>query len=312
MRKLYLMAIMAFALINKATAQIQGEINGQDILDLKEDTSVVTTLDDILTMQEGIQSLSSGEKKIHSVWERNKYRNFSYNTLKMKSAGEVPYETLRTQDAEEGTTDNLRSKRLEFKSDWGASITLGTNYRLHKPIANMVSIGLDYTWFDLNLHHFEVEKDGAGNESRYNSADLNETFHFMPWEQEKYEAEFGMMLGPSVTIAPFITTNSNALAHLRLQVYYHIGYRLSLALIRDKNNGHDDNTDSEFSELIGEEWGHGIYSAFGINLSWKAIGFGYEANSGNIKYKSLDDDNFGKDKTEFKLTTSRIYLQIRF
>lgn len=304
MRKFYLMAIVAFALANNATAQIQDGANGQSILDIKEDTTLVTSLDDILQMQEEIHSLSSGETRVRNVWKRNKYRNFGYNTAKMESDGKVPLGQKENGDE--------YSRILSFESDWGASITLGTNYRLHKPIANIVSIGLDYTWFDLNVHHFKVDCDEAGAERMYNSSDQNEDlFHYMPWEQEKYEGEFGMMLGPSLTIAPFIMSRSNALAHLRFQVYYHIGYRLSVALIRDKDNGHDENPDHYFSVFMCE-WGHGVYSAFGINLSWKSIGFGYETNSGDIEYKSLSSSDFGDGKTKFKQTSNRVYLQIRF
>lgn len=301
MKKRLLLATFAIAAMVSASAQVNVTPKSA-IIDPDEDTTQVTTINDIITMQQRVSLSSETEKHFDDVWGRRKYFNIGYNTTTLKSDKAVAI----------GTGDN---EKLDFEKDWGLGLELGTSYKLHKPISNMVGIGLDYTWFDLNLNHFKAE-DGA----TYNSGDLisndGDSYNYMPWKAlEKYEVNYGMMLGPSVTVAPFTTMSSNALHYIKFQLYYHLGYRFS-ALFFKNDEKKDVNSDREEDEDMNDnfkgEWGTGFYTKFGFNVSWKFIGLGYEHSSGGIKYKPFSKDNFGKEKNKFDLATNRIFLTIRY
>ena len=48
----------------------------------------------------------------------------------------------------------------QLKSDWGASITIGKTFFLHKkPIANFIRLGIDATWFDLTYANYKLDYD---------------------------------------------------------------------------------------------------------------------------------------------------------
>lgn len=315
MKKRLLLAMFALVAVTTASAQVN-DIPKNAVIDSDEDTTQVTTIDDIITMQQRVSVSSETERHLDNVWGRRKYVNIGYNSTTLESDKAVAI----------GTGDN---QKLNFEKDWGFGIELGTNYRLHKPISNIVSINLDYTWFDLNLSHFKEEKNAY-----YNSADRigtgDDALYYMPWKAlEKYEVNYGMMLGPSVTVAPFITQSSQALHYFKFQLYYHLGYRFSTIFM--KNDKKKDlvyqqssststststtsasNEDNDMNNNFKGEWGTGFYTKFGFNVSWKFIGIGYEHSSGSINYKPYSKDTFGKEKNKFKLGTNRIYLTIRY
>lgn len=299
--------IFAAAWTAGAAAQTAGDGGLAGPADTGEDSAQVITLDSVLAMQQRVVSSKNAETRINKIWGRTKYRNIGFNSSTLKSKEEVALGTGR-------------SEKLKFDSDWGVSLTFGTNYRLHRPIANIVSIGLDYTWFDVNLNHFKIDDDASYNSAETfttDGGDDDDTYHYMPWQLEKYEANYGMMLGPSVTVAPFVSTGIDQLAALKFQVYMHFGYRFSAMFFKnakDKDTNPDIEDDDDAKDVRDDfkgEWGHGFYTKFGFNVSWKAIGIGYEHSSGSLKYKSFSTSNYGKEKTKFSLGTNKVYIQIR-
>lgn len=301
------------------------------VLDEAEDTTDVTSITNIIETQEIITSRNTNVAHFNKVWGRNSYFNLSYNK----------HVSLDPQDVKLGYDGYNNGNVPKFEGDWGAAIMLGHNYRLHKkPIANVVAINIDYTYIDLNINHY---KAGIGNEDLtkdvklYNSAankilqdndGKNYECLYTPWALAKYEANYGMMVGPSITIAPFTYINVPGLHFLKFNVYYHIGYHVSMAWMQnDKNRdantvttypGYDDkeamsayDNYQKMDQSLKMNWGHGLISCFGFNFSWKAIGFGYEVRKGNLKYLPLNTDVFGKGEDKFKATTSRIYLTIK-
>lgn len=333
MKKKFILAIACFAGLT-AFAQQENEDPRLANIDWKEDSTEITTVNDIINMQQEVTTRLTNEKHFNDVWGYRSFVNFSYNNAKL-----MPNENVPT-----GVPTLNKGLAPDFKSDWGASFQYGRSYRLHKkPIANTLQFNIDYTGIDLMVNHYKQEGDGKNLYDSNNKIDVKDDYgsveedkyYYIPWNLEKYEASFGMTLGPSVTIAPFNYVNVDALHFLKLNVYYHIGYQISGIYMVN-----DDEADSNYfkvqprsstvpagSTLAAEnekytrfeelsdnakiEWGHGMMTSFGFNLSWKAIGIGYEHRTCKLKYKAISTKEFGDDKYEFKSDVNRIYLQIR-
>ncbi len=304
--------IIAASMACACTAQAQ-DINSIPNLDLEEDSTGVASVSDIVKMQQEVLSNKQAGKHFENVWKRRSFFNISWTESKMKC-----------DDKTIG----------EFKSDWGVTLQSGTNYRLHKkPIAKMINIALDYSWLNLNVNHIKMadHKDG---EFLYNSTDRNvvpggesgktDEYYVYPWKLEKYEANYGMTLGPSITIAPFVPLGVKQLDYLKIQAYYHIGYSASFLYTVNKKELDQNQTLSEtgynrdaykdyntMKNNLKLQWGHGMTSTFGFNIFWKRVGIGYERTTGTFKYKNFNTDDFGKFKTKFTNEYSRIYLTIR-
>ncbi len=293
--------IIAASLAFACNAQAQ-DINSIPNLDLEEDTTGVASVNDIVKMQQEVLSNKVTGRHYESVWKRRSFFNIGWTDMKMK--------------CKDGSTD-------DFKSDWGVTLQSGTSYRLHKkPIQKMISIALDYSWLNLNVNHIKAEKDDQGfiYDSSVDKNDDEKTYK-IPWKLEKYEANYGMTLGPSITIAPFVPLGVKQLDYLKIQAYYHIGYSASFLYMvnngkADKNKDADMYSDSyrdyeNMKNNLKLQWGHGMTSTFGFNIFWKRVGIGYEHSTGSFKYKNFNTDDFGKKKTKFTNEFSRIYLTIR-
>lgn len=312
-RKMTLLFASLFAI--SAYAQIEYEDDRISNIDLSEDSIEVTTIHDIVKQQQKVSSTHDTEQHFLNVWGRRSYFNFAFNSTTLSPKGAVPT-----------GVDNGRVK--DMKTDWGLSIKYGRNYRLHKtPISNVLQFNIDFTGIDLNVNHFKAEGDGRGlYDSRQKMEEkvgykTNSYFYF-PWNMEKYEFNYGMSIGPSITLAPFTSSNSRALNYLKFNFYYHIGYHISLLYVpNDEKADLDETTDKsddsykdkeEMADNAKFEWGHGLINSFGLNISWKVIGIGYEYRTSNLKYKAIHTSTFGKDQYEFKSNTNRIYIQLRF
>lgn len=299
------------------------------VLDEAEDTTDVTSITNIIETQEIITSRNTNVAHFNKVWGRNSYFNLSYN----KHVALEPKD-----DVSIGFNGYNNGKVPKFDGDWGAAIMLGHNYRLHKkPIANILAINLDYTFIDLNVNHFNAGDEKYGDDKPlYNSAatwiDIDKktkkevSYRYLPWCLEKYEVNYGMMIGPSVTISPFTYINVPGLHYFMVNVYYHIGYHGSILWMknddtRDANNeifgtkynedGFNQTGFNEMNRALKLAWGHGLISSFGFSVSWKAIGIGYEVRKGTLKYQPVNTEIFGKNTDKFSAVTSRVYLTIR-
>lgn len=291
------------------------------VFDAREDTTNVVTITDIIAAQELVTSTLSTDAHFNKVWSYNSYFNLGYNTEA----------TLTPQESILSGLYNTQYVQ-PFKSDWGASLTLGHNYRLHKrAIANILQFNLDYTYINLHANHFKAATDEADENGKlYNSATTHIeqeyengiaqdiTYNNIPWNLEKYEFNFSMQLGPSITLAPFTYVNYRPLHFLKFNVYYHVGYEASLMLIcNDKKKPSDANPEInsiayEKMKSPSQTWGHGLTTTFGFSMNWKSIGIGYETSECKLDYQSLQTDLFGYNKYKFKNKTARVYLQIRY
>ena len=280
-----------------AFGQITGEQAPQSNVNGNESVS------DIIKMQQEVTKRNQSESHFRSVWSRKGYLNVSYNTTTLSPKDDVP-----TGVAYNG------GKAPEYKSNWGASIQLGRSYALHKrPISNILQFNIDYTYIDLGVNHFKAEGDGT---NLYDSSNKSGEKYYTPWNLEKYDINYGMAVGPSVTVAPFTYTKYAGRHHMKFNVYFQIGYHVGLLYMvndenADVNQDKDDDGYKRMKDNLKMDLGHGLTTSFGFSLTWKTIGVGYEHRSGNLKYKSLSTDDFGKDSYKFKSSTNRVFIQFR-
>ena len=283
-----------FAMIMIVGAQAQTYATNDDEVRVSGGPSI----EDIIKEQQELTSSQSKEKHMEKVWSRKNYFNFNFNSAKLSPRNDYP-------------TGIEGQYAPDFKSSWGIALTAGHNYNLlKKPVANIFQINIDYNPLELTVTHY-----GEVNDGYYNSSVKDETGHnCFPWNLSKYQFSYGMSVGPSITVAPFTHTDSEAAHFLKLNIYYHIGYQVSLLYMP---NDKDKDLNQSWSTFNREspaklQFGHGLISAFGFNLSWKVIGIGYEYSYTPYTYMALNADTYGKTKYKFRSSANRVYLQLRF
>lgn len=298
--------ILTCLLSTAVFAQVENDDN-KVVIDWTEDSTDITTIQDIIKVQQQVTNRNVTEQHFADVWGRRGYFNFSYNTTKLSPKGDYP----------NGLDNGFVG---ELKSNWGASIQYGRSYRLHKkPIGNVALFNIDYTGIDLNVNHFEAIGNGT---YKYNSSikhtekedGKDSEYYDLPWNMEKYEVNYGMTLGPSLTLAPFNLLSGNGLHYIKFNVFYHIGYNISMIYSPNDKKLDENQSGEDFQAMesnLKMAWGHGMMQSFGFNISWKAIGIGFEHRSSTIKYKAMNTKDFGKNEYEFSSATNRISLQIR-
>lgn len=296
-------------------AQIEGP---EDNIDWKEDSTEIRTINDIIAQQQQATTINTSEQHFNSVWSRRSYRNLSIN---------LPYSLTPKSPIETGVPYN-GGFAPKYKAQFSFTYSSGRSYRLHpNAIANTVQFYIDYTPFDFTVSHYKIEtKDGAyDSRAMWNDTILKrdgktvekvEPYHYTTWNLEKWQADYGMLVGPSVTFAPFTSLeNAPGLHFLKLNVYAHFGYRASILYMLNKDEADaNPNEDANFDALKSNpklEWGHGFYWSWGFSLTWKGIGLGYEHNSGQLQYKPFDTENFSDRSTKFKTISNRLYLSFR-
>ena len=295
-----------------AFAQVEKEDNRWSNLDMKEDSTEIVTIDDIIKEQQDVTSRNTREMHYASVWGRRGFFNIAYN----KEATLTPWHPVET-----GYAPIAKGYFNGGKADWSFALQKGRNYPLHKkPIANTVQICLDYTGLDLSASHYF----SAAGQYLYDSSQKfdvttdgkTKSYYYTPWNLEKYEATYGMSLGPSITIAPFNYVNFDGIHYMKINVYYHVGYQASVLYMlnnksKDANQSGGASDYNAMAENLKLLWGHGLYKAYGASMSWKSIGVGFEKRTGDTKYQPLNTADFGKKTNGFKSNFTRFYIQFR-
>ena len=305
-----------------AFAQNDADMNKMTNIDWKEDSAEIVTVDDILKTQQDVTLRNTMEAHFRDVWSRKDYINISYNSSKLSPNEQI---VLGLRDG---------SLVPEYSSDWGVSFQTGKSSRFHKnPIANMLQFYFDYTYVDLNVNHYKTNGNPGVSDTSVpyvvvnDKGNIDGIYFYFPWNLNKYEINYGMAIGPSVTIAPFTSLKSKGLHYIKFNIFYHVGYHASL-IYSQKDNNPDINDANPLQKEDLEEypwnydldkvrdhaklaWGHGITNSFGFSVTWKFVGLGYEYRTARIKYKYIDTSTFGDDSYKFKSSTSRIFLQFR-
>lgn len=321
MKKRLLLLLLALPMAFQGYAQTN-ETDGTNI-DFEEDTTHVTSLKDIVAMQELVFDKSYRSNVISGVWKRKKAFSVSYVNTTLTGKNLMIYNP---------ETKDMKEQSPEYKSDWAVSIKRSRTIPFHKrAIADMVSLGLEFSALDLSANHFKKAEDfvfdsrmvfteGEDEDNYYNS---NER-HYMPWGSDMYSFAYGMHIGPSITLAPFTKLNSPGLAHIRLQTYFTVGYRGSIMWLqghdscdqnfldnKDDKRNWEDNEQEQFVKVSNSNklsWAHGLVTTWGIRLNWKGLGFGYEIVKGDYDYKSFEKKVYGEGKFKFSESSQRITL----
>ena len=248
----------ALAVSFRATAQSNDDVRKADSLQM-----VVNSLNS------RVQSAEQAELD-RAIWKnRSKYFNIGYVSQKL--------------------TDKTYGG--ELKSDFGASLSWGKTYYLHKkPLLGMMKIGLDWSWLDINYAKSSIE---------YFDTEENETY-----KDGIHQAEFGMQIGPSVTVNP--------VHHLKVGAYFRVTPSYSLLYMDETIHNH-----------------YVTFCNFGLTAAWKVVSLGAEWRWGTATYKGLTFDEEGFDEDDmsdpsvddvlrnapdrkFKTSSFRIYFGFRF
>lgn len=170
---------------------------------------------------------------------------------------------------------------LSYRSKYGFSLTSGKSFFLHKkPIANMLFIGLDVTWFDLTYTYYKYDlRSMLGGLDPEDDEDLS---------IKDYQAEIALQVGPSFHVYP--------IKSLHIEAYFRYAPTFSM-LVEDGSFGCN----------------YATYFVSGGAVSYSFIGLGAEARFGNCKYKGIggdDTDAVSASRTKFR--GYRVYLSFRF
>lgn len=262
----------------------------------QEPENKVHTLSEVLAIQQNISERENMEKHFTDLWKRNGFFNIAYNTANID------------------ITENNVNGSQSFSSTAGISLQSGANYKLHKkPIANTLLINLDFVPLDISANYYKGDGEYNSDELMYESEGL--TLFRRPWNINKLDINYSMAIGPSITIAPFNYIKAFKGVHFfKLNAYFHVGYAASILMLLNNSAIDEGGNPASKQKMSGMslDFGHGMYTSYGINLSWKAIGVGFERRNGKLDCSSLNTDIYGSEHYDLSMTLSRIYLNFRF
>lgn len=214
---------------------------------------------------------------------RKTFFNISYLSDKLRLSDEnFDFSNLEGVWDEAGdiVNDNVKGVR----NNYGFSLTRGHTYAFHrKPIARLVTIGLDAVFFDLSYSNYTVIPAALG---MANSTDKG----LVPMMEETplHKLEYSLQVGPSVTVTPG--------KQLTVAAYARYAPTFSMMIIDKTFSG------NYASMFVG-----------GASVSFGSIGVGVEARLGTCEYRRLG----GKGTVSFdggRINASgfRAFVQIRW
>ena len=165
----------------------------------------------------------------------------------------------------------------ELNSEWGASISWGKTFYLHrKPIGRVLKFGLDWTWLDLNGACFEQDMYSIFD------GDYHETL---------YQLDAGMQFGPSITVNP--------VNHLKVSTYFRV--TPTFATVYAVEN-----------ELFLKNYA--TYLNAGLSVAWRLLSLGVEYRTGKTSYDDLGELSELMPGVAIDLNTTswRMYFGFRF
>lgn len=253
------------------------DASAQEVSQQKID-SLNRALDEISTRLQQTETFEINR----AIWKnRSRYFNLSYvkQTLSPDIKGwDVPEDS-------------------ELKSDIGAALVWGKTYYLHrKPLARMIKFGLDWSWMDLNYARYKLADFETGEDA----------------SQRAHQLEYGMQIGPSVTINP--------IHHLKVSAYFRVTPSYSM-IYRNEDLYHHYATfcNTGFAVAwkvlsVGCEWrwGKANYNGLSVNLDDLMGDFDDSGFDGDLDIPSADDVLVSLEKMKLKTKSVRIYLSFRF
>lgn len=261
--------------------QYYGTISGNST----NDTTSVMSLEQIIAQESKSKSDKDYAEGLFSTWGKETYLNLIYNTSHKMSSDEFP-----------STTGEFSN---EFEPKFGMGLQWGHTFNFHRmPVGSVVFFGLNFTWMDLNFNKFDKSETPVGYTQ-------GEQVRNLPWHNEKMTIGYGMSAGPAVTFYPFTQLRNSGANKLRLQLYFHVGYGVQAAIVKDGII-----KDGDVKNGFG--LGHGLFTSYGASLSWDFIGVGFEMrNDSKLKYK-VTESTYDTGSMNMKEKTGRLYLQFWF
>lgn len=201
------------------------------------------------------------------------------------------------------TPENEKS----MEGNYGYSMSLGNRYWLHKqPIAGILKFGLDAIWFDTNYVNLKTESSDG---NYYDDDDyFDDEGMFNEINTGSHQIEFGLGIGPSITVAPF-AQKSTQIKDLRASLFFHAVPSFSGILM-------DNDGDLKLN------YGFVPFLKFGGCINWKALSFFAEGRWGSANYKMAsanddvedieDGDMIRFDKWSLSTSSVRIGIGISF
>lgn len=183
----------------------------------------------------GVSAQPKTKNRIDRYWnERSGYLNVSYVNQKLKT--------------------EVRNKNIDLlKNNWGVAVSYGRSFYLHnKPIADMIKIGFDWTWLDINAVGYSMDEGYFSGGDNFGNL---------------FQGELGMQFGPSVSVNP--------VDDLKVSVYAHVTPTYAVFY------------QSDLETTFG---GYETFFNMGASLSWQLISVGLEWRRGNGCFKSFDGE----------------------
>lgn len=225
------------------------------------------------------------EKKWNGIWGKGRYTMLAYSL-----------------------SSSVTAAGVKTKADISVALAKGNQYFFNKrPFGDIVKIGLDVRWFDLNFVKYKNTEyeitDGwiEGNWSDGIDADLGFLDRFANLGiYDVHISAFG--IGPVVSIAPFSHLN-NAARYFRTTLYFHYRPTFGMHLVSDDG---EIETSMAYCNMMD----------FGGKFQYRYISLGLESNWGNGKYSQISSYFESDDKAispkKRKFSNFRIYIAFAF
>ena len=167
------------------------------------------------------------------IWKRSKYFYVAYGMTSLDRGSGQP----------------------KLNSNFAVSIGRGKTYYLHKkPLLGMIKFGLDWTFFDIAVAQYGVERGLSAED-----------------DSDIYKGEISMQFGPSITVNP--------VDFLKVNLYFRYDPSYSMMFNTDGNKF---------------KGNYGSYFNTGLAASYKVISLGYECRWGSTSYKIDDENQTWK------------------
>ena len=169
-------------------------------------------------------------------------------------------------------------------SDIGISLTKGTTYYLHKPIAGCLRFGIDASWFDINYANYKVKEHFADEINEFSI----------------HQVDLGLQVGVSATLNLF----------KRFQASGYFRYNPSLAMMYN-----NDELQAGFANMMvgGVSVGYGVIG-LGVEARFGRpnIKSYFAQDGGDDEGDSNWSDYVGSRKVSTKCSAVRAYISFRF
>lgn len=311
---IFLTLAAAFFTALPMSGQVNSETDEQD----SREVTIDSLAKEVAQMRQN-EADRQKEARDEKIWRKSKPMTFAY-------------ENVTLTDENSG---------IEYKSKMAFAMSKRRTYYVGKPIAHMIQLGIDATWFDLSYAQFEKGKGMGGIANGFMGGVTDGTYDNMDdyfdhaYDQAitedgegdsdifnrmalgKHRISFNLGVGPSIKVAPFYALNKKALDKLKVSAYFHWLPGYSALLFTG------DETEVSHGALMRN---FGI----GFNISYGRLGIGIEHRWGKSKMNNwqVDDDddkydysgsgaygdtgNERSSKIDYKHSITRFYIGFRF